>query len=55
MKDSGAESDLNCRGPVQEISEEKNIIIWPKDLSDEMLVKNVLHFALIQKVCLGLN
>ena len=55
MKDSGAESDLNCRGPVQETSEEKNIIIWPKDLSDDILVKNVVHFALVQKVCLRLN
>ena len=45
MKDSGAESDLNCRGPVQETSEEKNIIIWPKDLSDDILVKNVATFC----------
>ena len=31
MEDTGVEGDLNCRGLTQEVSEKKNISIWPRD------------------------
>lgn len=40
MEVNGAESDLNCRDPVQGISE-KNFSTWPKDSSCDILAKNM--------------
>jgi hypothetical protein len=31
MEDSDTEGDLNCGGLAQEISEEKNFSMWPRD------------------------
>jgi hypothetical protein len=39
MEDSGANDDLNCEGPAREVLE-KNISMWPKDHSCDILVKN---------------
>jgi hypothetical protein len=33
MEDSGVEGDLNYGGLAQEVSEEKNVDIWPRDYS----------------------
>ena len=40
MADSGTEGDLNCGGLAQEVSEEKNFNMWPRDCSCDILVKN---------------
>ena len=46
MKDSGAESNLNCGGLLaQEVSEKKNFSMWPRDCSRDVLVKNVAAFC----------
>ena len=45
MEDNGAENDLNCGGMVQEISEEKNFSMLPRDRSCDILVKNVIAFC----------
>lgn len=37
MKDSGPEDDLNCDGLAQEVSEEKNVSLWPRDYSCDIL------------------
>ena len=31
VKDSDAEGDLNCRGLPQDVSEEKNVSMWPRE------------------------
>lgn len=57
-EDSGVEGDVNRRGPAQEISDEKNIIMWPRGYSYNILVKNVATFCPCQKkikICLRLN
>ena len=43
MKDSGAEGDLNCKSPVQEVSE-KYINTRSRDCSCDILSKNVAVF-----------
>ena len=43
MEDSGAENDLNCRD--QEVSEEKNVSMWPRNCSCNILMKNVDAFC----------
>lgn len=55
MENSGTEGDLNCWGPAQEVSEEKDISKYPRDHSCYILAKNVAIFALIRKICLTLN
>ena len=45
MEDSGAQSYLNCWGITQEISEEKNFNILPRDHSSDILVKKVTAFC----------
>ena len=45
MEDSGAEGNLNCGGLAQEVSDEKNISMWPR--SYDILMKNVAAFALV--------
>ena len=44
MEDSGSESDLNCECLYQEVSEEKNVNMWPRDQSCNILEKNVTVF-----------
>ena len=34
---NGAEGDLNCGGLAQEVSEEKNVSMWPRDYSCDIL------------------
>ena len=38
MEDSGAKSYLNCEGLAQEVSEEKNFSMLPRDHSCDILV-----------------
>lgn len=45
MEDNGAEGYLNCGIIVQEVSEGKNISIWPRKHSCYILVKNVDAFC----------
>lgn len=45
MEDSSAEDNLNCGD--QEVSEEKNVSVWPKDWSCDILVRTWLLFALV--------
>ena len=50
MEDSGTKCDLmNCGGLAQEVSEEKNIIMLPRDCSYDILVKNVSAFCPLLK------
>lgn len=44
MKNNSVENDLDCGD--QEVSEDKNIIMWIRDKCD-ILVKNVDGFALV--------
>ena len=44
MEDSSTECDLNCRYLDQEISEEKNVHMWPRNCSCDILVMNVAGF-----------
>ena len=44
MEDSDTEGDLNCGGLAQEVSEEKNISMWPKDCS-YILANNLAAFC----------
>ena len=44
MEDSSTECDLNCRYLDQEISEEKNVNMWPRNQSYDILVMNVAGF-----------
>ena len=43
MEASVVEGDLNCGGLAEEISEEK-IIMWPRDCSCDIFMKNVTAF-----------
>ena len=40
-----AEGDLNCGSLALEVSGEKNINMWPRDCSCDILVKNVATFC----------
>ena len=55
MKDSDAESYLNCEGLDQAVSPEKNISMWARDGYFNILAKNVASFCTFQKNCLRLN
>ena len=44
MKDSGAANDLNCRDLTQDLSE-KNVSLWPRDSSCDILMKNGTSFS----------
>ena len=45
--ENGAKSYLCCGGFGQEVSDEKNINMRHKDCSCDILVKNVVDFALV--------
>ena len=45
MEDNGAKSNVDYDCLVQEISEEKNFSMWPRDCSCDILVKNVAAFC----------
>ena len=46
MEDSGTKCDLmNCGSHTQEFSKEKNMTMWPRDCSCDILVKNVPAFC----------
>ena len=38
MEDSDVECNLNGRGLAQEVSEEKNICMWPRDLETQLVI-----------------
>ena len=44
MKDSDSVGELICKRLTQEVSEEKNFNMWPRDCSCDILVKNVSAF-----------
>ena len=44
IKSMEAEGDLNCGSLAQEVSEEKDCSMLPRDLSCDILVKNVSAF-----------
>lgn len=41
--------------PGTKVSEEKKVSKWPRDPSCIILVKNVVVFAIVKKVCLRLK
>ena len=46
MEDNSVEGDLRCTGLMaQEVSEEKNFSMWPRDHSCDILAKNVADFC----------
>jgi len=45
MEDSGADRDLNYGCLAQEVSEEKNFSMLPRNHSCDILVKNVFAFC----------
>ena len=51
MEDSDAEGDLNCGVPAQEISEEKNVSMWPRNCSCGSLANNVAAFCPEKSAC----
>jgi hypothetical protein len=42
-------------GRAQAVSEEKTFSMWPRDCFCDILVKNVVLFAIVQRVCLRLR
>ena len=55
MKNSDVEGDLKNSGGRNLEFSEKNINMWLRDHSCDILAKNVAAFALFQNVYLGLN
>lgn len=47
--ENGAEGDLSCGRLDQEVREQKNVSMWPKDWSCEILLKNMTAFCLCPK------
>jgi hypothetical protein len=47
MEDFVAMSDLNCGSLAIEVLEEKNFIMWLRDCSYNILVKNMAAFCLV--------
>lgn len=45
IEDIGAGGDLNFWGLGQEVSEEKNVNMWPRDCFCDVLVKNMAAFC----------
>jgi len=45
MEDNGAKGDLKCGSLAQEVLEEKNFSMWPRDCSYNILVSNVAAFC----------
>jgi hypothetical protein len=45
LEDIDAEGDLNSSGLVQEVSEEKNFGIWPRDWFCGNFMKNMAAFC----------
>ena len=60
MEDNGADNDLNCWVLAQELLEERNFSMLPRDCLCDILVREeaafcLLPFALVQKVSLRLK
>ena len=49
--EDNAESTVGYDGPIEEVSERKNISKWPRDHSCDILAKNTI----VLNICLGLN
>ena len=47
MEDIDAEEDLNSVGLAQQVSEEKNFSVFPRDHSCDILSKNSAVFPLV--------
>ena len=47
MEDSCTESELNCAGLGQEVSEERKFSMLPRDCSCDTLATNVTVFGLV--------
>jgi hypothetical protein len=45
MEDFGSESVLNCVDLAQDVSQEKNFRMWPRDCFRGILVKNLVAFC----------
>ena len=46
IENRGAEGDLSCRDPTQDVSEKKNLKTWPTNhLCDIILAQNVAVFC----------
>lgn len=45
MEDSSAESNFNYEGRRREVSEDRNIHKWPRDISCDILVNNMAAFC----------
>ena len=54
MEESVADSGLNCVSLLAQEFSEKNLSIWPRDCSCNILVKNVAAFCFVQGICLRL-
>lgn len=48
-KDNSVDSNVNCRGSAQEISEKNNISIWARGYPCDVLTENVTAFFLYSK------
>ena len=44
MEDSWTEDDLNCGGLAREVSKNKSVNIFARNLQDDILVKNLAAF-----------
>ena len=49
MEDSDAQGAVNCRSLAQEVSEEKNFSMLPRDHSCDILMKKVTAFCFCLK------
>ena len=50
IDDSDVESNVDCDGQTQEVSEDKNISKWPRNGSCDILKNNVAAFCLCPKI-----
>lgn len=53
--EDNAESNVEHDGPIEEVSERKNISKWPRDHSCNILAKNNMLFTIVLNICLRLN
>lgn len=55
MEDGYTEGNVNYRGPAWKVSEGRNISLWPRDYSCDMLAKNVAAFGPVLQISLRPN
>ena len=49
MEDIDTGGDMSCKNLAQKFSEEKNVTMLPRDHSCDILMKNVVAFASVEK------